>query len=53
MDGVEKLSEVDPFILEPKSDEDITLFSKLDEAGLAVDMVGEENLKRYWEAVNM
>jgi hypothetical protein len=53
MDGFKKLSEVDPSIAEPKSDDKITLFSKLDEARFVVDMVEEEEPKGYWEAVNV
>jgi hypothetical protein len=43
---------VDPSVPEPKSDDEITLFSRLDEAGFVVDMVEEEEPKGYWEAVN-
>jgi hypothetical protein len=52
MEGFKKLSEVHPSVLEPKSDDEIILFSKLNEVGCVVDMVEEEELKRYWEAVN-
>jgi hypothetical protein len=38
---------VDLSIPEPKSDNEITLFSKLDEAGFVVHMVEEEELKGY------
>jgi hypothetical protein len=52
MEGFKRLSEVNPSIPEPKSDNEITLFSRLDEAGFIVDMVEEAELKGYWEAVN-
>jgi hypothetical protein len=43
---------VDPCIPEPKSNDEIALDSKLDEAGIVVDMVEEEESKGYLEAVN-
>jgi hypothetical protein len=52
MEGFKKLSEVDPSVPEPKSDDKITHVSKLDELGFVVDMVEEEEPKGYWEAVN-
>jgi hypothetical protein len=52
MEGFKKLSEVDLYVLEPKSDDEIILFSKLDEAGFVLDMVEEEQPKSYWEVVN-
>jgi hypothetical protein len=38
---------VDASILEPKSDYEITLFSRIDEARFVVDMVEEEEPKGY------
>jgi hypothetical protein len=52
MAGFKRLSEVDPSVPESKSDDEITLFSRLDEARFVVDIVEEEELKGYWEAVN-
>jgi hypothetical protein len=52
MVGFKRLSEVDRSVPEPKSDDEITLFSRLDEVGFFVDMVEEEEPKGYWEAVN-
>jgi hypothetical protein len=52
MEGFKRLSEVDPSIAEPKSDNEISLFCRLDEAGFVLDMVEEDELKGYWEAVN-
>jgi hypothetical protein len=52
MEGFKKLSEVDPSGPEPKSHEEITLFSRLDEVGFVVDMVEEKEMKAYWQAVN-
>jgi hypothetical protein len=43
---------MDPSILKPKSDEEITLFSRLDIARFLVDMGEEEEPKGYWETVN-
>jgi hypothetical protein len=43
---------VDPSVREPKSDDNINLLWRLDEAGFVVDMVEEEEPKSYWEAVN-
>jgi hypothetical protein len=53
MEGFKKLSEVDPSIQKPKSGDKIILLSKLDKAGIVVDMVEEEDLKSYWKVVNM
>jgi hypothetical protein len=52
MEGFKRLSEVDPSHPEPKSDDKITLVSRLDEAGFVVNMVEEEEPKGYWKAVN-
>jgi hypothetical protein len=52
MEGFKKLSDVDASVLEPKSSDEITLVSKLDEARFVVDMVVEEDPKGYWEVVN-
>jgi hypothetical protein len=52
MEGFKKLSKVDPSVPEPKSDNEITLFSRLDEARCILDMLEEEEPKGYWEAVN-
>jgi hypothetical protein len=52
MEGFKRLSVVDPSVLEPKSDDEITLFSRLDEAAFVVDMVEEEELQGYWKVVN-
>jgi hypothetical protein len=52
MESFTKLSEVDPSIPEPKSDNKITLFSKIDDAEFVVDMVEHEELKRYCKEVN-
>jgi hypothetical protein len=52
MESFKRLSEVDPSILEPKSDDEITLCSRLDKVGFIVDMVEEEEPKSYWEVVN-
>jgi hypothetical protein len=43
---------VNPAISESKSDDEIILFSKLDKVEFVVDMVEEEELNGYWEAVN-
>jgi hypothetical protein len=51
MEGFTNLSEVDPIIQEPKSDNVITLLSRLDEARFVVEIVKEEERKSYWEAV--
>jgi hypothetical protein len=45
MEGFEKLSEMEPSILKLKSDDEITLFSKLDEAGFIVNMLEANELK--------
>jgi hypothetical protein len=50
--GFKKLSEVDPSGVEPKSDDEIRLCSKLDEMGVVIDMGEDEELKGYWEVVN-
>jgi hypothetical protein len=47
MEGFKKLSEVDPSVVDPKSDDMITLFSKLNESGFVVDIGGEEEPKGY------
>jgi hypothetical protein len=52
MEGFKKCSEVDLSVLEPKSDDEITLFSKLDEARFVVNMVKEKESKGYWEVIN-
>jgi hypothetical protein len=52
MEGFKRLSEVDPSLSKPKSDDEITLFSRSDEAGFVIDMVEEEEPNGYWEAVN-
>jgi hypothetical protein len=52
MEGFKRLSEVDLSIPEPKSDDEVIHFSRLDEVGFVVDMVEEEEPKGYWEAVN-
>jgi putative aminopeptidase FrvX len=38
---------VDPSVLEQKSDDEVTLCSRLDEVGFVVDMVKEEEPKGY------
>jgi hypothetical protein len=50
--GFKRLVKVDPSVPEPKPDNEIILFSKLDEAGFVVDLVEEEEQKGYWEAIN-
>jgi hypothetical protein len=52
MEGFKRLSEVDPSVPEPKSDDQITLFPRLDEVEFVVDMVEEKEPKGYWEVVN-
>jgi hypothetical protein len=52
MEGFKKLSEGDRSVPEPKSDDKIILFSKLDKPRFGVDMGEEEELKGYWEAIN-
>jgi hypothetical protein len=52
MEGFKRLSEIDLSVPEPKSDDEITLCSRLDDVGFVVDMVEEEEPKGYWEAVN-
>jgi hypothetical protein len=52
MESIKKVSEIDPSIPELKSDNEITLFSRLDEAAFVVDMVEQDELKGNWEAVN-
>jgi hypothetical protein len=44
--------EVDPSVLEPKSDDEITVFSNFDEAEFVVDMVEKEEPKGDLEVVN-
>jgi hypothetical protein len=43
---------VDPSVLEPKSNDEVIIFSRLDEVGFVVDMEDEEEPKSYWEVVN-
>jgi hypothetical protein len=43
---------VDLSVPEPKSDDEITLISELNEAGFGVDMVEDEEPKGNWEPVN-
>jgi hypothetical protein len=52
MERFNKLSEVDLSILELKSDDEIKLLSKLDDAGFVVNIVEEEEPKGDWEVVN-
>jgi hypothetical protein len=52
MEGFKRLSEVDPSVAEPKSDDQITLFPRLDEVEFVVDMVEEKEPKGHWEVVN-
>jgi hypothetical protein len=52
LEDFNRFSEVDPSVLEPKSDDKITFFSRLDEARVVVVMVEEEEPSGYWEAVN-
>jgi hypothetical protein len=52
MEDFKRLSDMDPTVPEPKSDDKITLFSRLNEAGFVVDMVEEEKLKGYCKVVN-
>jgi hypothetical protein len=47
IEGVQILSEVDLSVLEPKSTDEIAIFSKLDEFGFVVDMGEEEEPKGY------
>jgi hypothetical protein len=47
MEDLKRLSEVDPSVPEPKSDDEITLVSRLDEARFVVDMVEKEEPKGY------
>jgi hypothetical protein len=42
MEGFKRLSEVDPSVPEPKSDDEIIVLSRLGETGFVVDMVEEE-----------
>jgi hypothetical protein len=51
MEDFKRFSEIDPSILEPNSDDEITLVSRLDEVGCVMDMVEEEEPKGYWEVV--
>jgi hypothetical protein len=44
---LKRLSEVDPSVLEPKSDDEVILFSKLDEAGFVIDMGEKDKPKGY------
>jgi hypothetical protein len=43
---------VDPSVPEPTSDDEISNFSRSDEAGFVVNMWEQEEAKSYWEAVN-
>jgi hypothetical protein len=52
MKAFKNLSEVDSSFPQPKSDNEITLFPKLDEVGFVIDIVEEEELKGHWEVVN-
>jgi hypothetical protein len=52
MECFKNLSEVDISVPEPRSDNKITLYSKLDEVEFVVDMGQEEELKGYWKVVN-
>jgi hypothetical protein len=52
MEGFKRLSKVDPTVPEPKSDDKIMLFSRLDDARFVVGIVEEEEPKSYWDAVN-
>jgi hypothetical protein len=52
MESFTRLSEIDPSIPEPQSDDEIRLFSSFDESGFVIDMVEEKEPKGYWEAVN-
>jgi hypothetical protein len=52
MEGFQRLSEVDPSVAEPKSDDEITVFSRLDKLEFVEDMVEKEEPKGYWEAGN-
>jgi hypothetical protein len=47
IDSFQNHSEVDPSILEPKFDDEIIQFSRLDEVEFVVDMGKEEELKDY------
>jgi hypothetical protein len=52
IESFKRLIKVDPSVPEPKSDDNITHLSRLDQAGFIVDMVEKEEPKGYWEAVN-
>jgi hypothetical protein len=52
MEVFKKLSEVDLFVPEPKSDDKIILFSKLDQAEFVVDIEEEGEPTGYWEGFN-
>jgi hypothetical protein len=52
MERFKRLSEVDPSVPKPKSDDKIILFFRLDEARFVIDMVEEGESKRDWEAIN-
>jgi hypothetical protein len=51
MDVFKRLSEVDLSVPEPKSDNEITVFVRLDDTGFVVDIVEEEEPEDYLEAV--
>jgi hypothetical protein len=52
MEGFKRLSEVDSSVPEPKSDDKITHFSRLEEAGFVIEIVEEEGPKEYWNTAN-
>jgi hypothetical protein len=39
-------------VRDPKSDDEVTLYSRLNEIGVVIDMGKEKEPKGYWEAVN-
>jgi hypothetical protein len=51
MKGFKKLFKVEPSVPGPKSGDEISLFSRLDQAEFVVDMGEEEELKGYQEIV--
>jgi hypothetical protein len=52
MEGFKRLSEMVPAVPEPKSDDEITLISRLDEVGFVIDMMEKAEPKAYWKEVN-
>jgi hypothetical protein len=52
MNGFNRFSEVDLSILGPKSDDDVILFSRLDDAEFVVGMEEKKKFKDYRKAVN-